>query len=217
MNRLCKSNIFFGAMIFFTLATGMGSAQQATTPHLQQRPANPDAATGNTANNPADKDATAPPEPCTLPKDVSGAYAFDRDNESIEIDVDRKDDVCHLSGYITRLGDRDTDKITPLTFFFNAATVSGNQVSFTTKALHGTFYTFTGTILRGRSLDREQEGYYALSGKLSTHHAEQSARTDTETQTQTEPNPQAPTPTDTETQTETRTVLYKSLGRYAPQ
>ena len=215
MGKLRKSNIFFGAMISFVVAMGTSAAQQSTTPRLQQRPANPDAATGNTANNPVDKATTAPTEPCTLPKDVSGAYAFDRDNESIEIDIDRKNDECQLSGYITRLGDRDTDKITPLTFFFNAASVSGNQVSFATKALHGTSYTFTGTILRGRSEDREEEGYYALSGKLSTHHAEQPARTDTQTQPET--NTQTQTETNTQTQTETRTVLYKSLGRYAPQ
>ncbi len=168
---------------------GTLAAQQATAPHLLERSQNPEPAEASPA-----KTAARSAAPCTLPADVSGDYAFEHENESIEIDIVREKNGCTLSGYITRLGDRDTDNNTPLTYNFSNATVSGSQLTFETKALHGTFYTFSGTIVRGRGPAREDAGYYVLTGKLKTQHAEH-------------PQPLV---------TSTRVVRYQSLGRYAP-
>ena len=51
-------------------------------------------------------------EPSSLPGDVWGSYQFDHSNDSIELDLERN----KLSGYITQLGDAETDNNTPLTF-----------------------------------------------------------------------------------------------------
>jgi len=135
-------------------------AQQGTTPGLHPRPqADATAAEGKDAKN-------SNSQTSTLPKDVSGAYEFDRLNESIEVDVDRN----KLSGYITRLGDAETDNNIPLTFFFDHASVQGSQLQFQTRVVHGIWYSFRGTIVRGNGQTRNDEGYYVLHGVLKEHH-----------------------------------------------
>lgn len=134
--------------------------QQGTTPGLQAR----DQAT------PKDQGETSAPAagalPSTLPKDASGAYAFDHLNESIEIDLDRN----RVGGYISRLGDAETDDNTPLTYFFDHASVHGTRLQFQTRIVHGVWYSFLGTIVRGRGKVRSDEGYYVLHGVLQEHH-----------------------------------------------
>ncbi len=103
----------------------------------------------------------------TLPADVSGAYAFDHAKESIEVDLDRRG---KLTGYITRLGDEETDSDTPLTYFFDQTAVHGDQLQFETKVVHSLWYSFRGTIVRGPGQMRDDEGYYILRGTLSVHH-----------------------------------------------
>lgn len=177
--------------------------QPTPTPQLLQRSQNPDSPAKATAKKSSAQSTSNPSQPCTLPADISGAYAFDRDNESIEIDIDQIDidqqkQQCKLTGYITRLGDQDTDATTPLTYFFSSATVDGSQLKFATRVVHGIGYSFTGTILRGRSVEREDEGYYVLQGQLVTHHVNAAG------------DPRA------DSIVEKRAVRYRSLGRYAP-
>ncbi|HUZ04179.1 MAG TPA: hypothetical protein VMU62_02385 [Acidobacteriaceae bacterium] len=118
-----------------------------------------------TMQAPASAASSAPST--TLPADVSGAYAFDHNNESIDIDLDRRG---KLTGFITRLGDEETDSNTPLTYFFDQTAVQGDQLQFETKVVHGLWYSFIGTIVRGSGQVRNDEGYYILRGTLSVHH-----------------------------------------------
>ncbi len=101
-----------------------------------------------------------------LPDDVWGAYEFDHSNESIEIDLNRK----KLSGYISLLGDAETDSNTPLTFFFDESSLDGDEITFQTRVVHGVWYSFQGTIVRGDGKVRADEGYYVLHGVLALHH-----------------------------------------------
>ena len=101
-----------------------------------------------------------------LSPNVSGSYAFDHNNESIEIDIHHG----KLKGYIARLGDAETDKGTPLTYFFDHTSIHDNQLQFATKVVHGLWYSFAGTILRGDVQERDEEGYYVLTGQLQVHH-----------------------------------------------
>ncbi len=105
-------------------------------------------------------------ESVALTADVSGSYAFDHNNESIEIDIHHG----KLKGYIARLGDAETDKGTPLTYFFDHTSIHGNQLQFATKIVHGLWYSFDGTIQRGDVQERDEEGYYVLTGQLQVHH-----------------------------------------------
>jgi hypothetical protein len=139
-------------------------AQQASTPSLHQRSEmNQDQAEAE-ANNAID----AANEPSSLPEDVWGSYQFDHSSDSIELDLDRS----KLSGYITQLGDAETDNNTPLTFFFDRSAIDGGELSFQTRVVHGVWYSFRGTIVRGEGKTRADGGYYVLRGVLAVHHPE---------------------------------------------
>jgi hypothetical protein len=136
--------------------------QATSTPSLHQRSEmNQDQAEAD-ANNAIDSAR----EPSSLPNDVWGSYLFDHSNDSIELDLDRN----RLSGYITQLGDAETDSNTPLTFFFDQTAIDGGDLSFQTRVVHGVWYSFRGTIVRGEGKTRADGGYYVLRGVLAVHH-----------------------------------------------
>jgi hypothetical protein len=83
------------------------------------------------------------------------------------IDVELQPD--RLSGFITRLGDRESDEGTPLTFFFATSRLAGQRLAFTTRQVHGVWFSFEGTIVRGSARSRDQQGYYLLEGRLVMH------------------------------------------------
>lgn len=114
------------------------------------------------ANNSVDSAS----QPSSLPNDVWGTYQFDHSNDSIELDLDRN----KLSGYVTQLGDAETDNNTPLTFFFDQTAIDGGEIDFQTRVVHGVWYSFRGTIVRGDGKTRADEGYYVLRGVLAVHH-----------------------------------------------
>lgn len=143
---------------------GCGWAQQESTPSLHQRSEMNQDQSEAAANRAID----SAQEPSNLPEDVWGSYQFDHSNDSIELDLDRN----KLSGYITQLGDAETDSNTPLTFFFDRSTIDGGEISFQTRVVHGVWYSFRGTIVRGGGKVRADEGYYVLRGVLAVHHPE---------------------------------------------
>jgi hypothetical protein len=99
-----------------------------------------------------------------LPPEASGEYTL---GSGEMIDVELQPD--RLSGYITRFGDRESDEGTPLTFFFATSRLAGQRLSFTTRQVHGVWFSFDGTIVRGTARTREQQGYYLLQGQLILH------------------------------------------------
>ena len=99
-----------------------------------------------------------------LPPEASGAYSL---GSSGSIDVELQPD--RLSGFITRLGDRESDEGTPLTFFFATSRLAGQRMAFTTRQVHGVWFSFDGTIVRGSARSRDQQGYYLLEGRLVMH------------------------------------------------
>ena len=137
------------------------AAQQASQPLLRSR-------RSGSAPNRSQSNASPPGAPSTLPADVWGTYHFDHLNESIELDLEHG----KVTGYITRLGDSETDSNTPLTYFFDKGAVHGSHIEFQTRVLHGIWYAFYGTIVRGdaEAQTRDNDGYYVLHGTLYTHH-----------------------------------------------
>jgi hypothetical protein len=97
-----------------------------------------------------------------IPEDASGEYMLGRPGELIEITIQFGD----LSGYISRQGDGYSDSGTPLTFFFEQTSLRGQELHFTTRQVHGVWYSFQGTITRGPGNSREEDGYYLLVGEL---------------------------------------------------
>jgi hypothetical protein len=117
-----------------------------------------------------DKPAAAIPKAraglSTLPPDASGEYLLDESGSVVQITLD----AGKITGYVTRMGDERSDKDTPLTFFFDQCTVQGHQVSFTTRKVHGIWYSFAGNIVRGEpKITRDEDGYYRLNGSWTTH------------------------------------------------
>ncbi len=140
-------------------------AQQTSTPSLHNRSQEN---RGKVGSGGAGNSVDSSSQPSSLPNDVWGSYAFDHSNDSIELDLERN----KLSGYITRLGDAETDSNTPLTFFFDQSSIDGEEISFQTRVVHGLWYSFRGTIVRGDGKTRADEGYYVLRGVLAVHHPE---------------------------------------------
>jgi hypothetical protein len=104
-----------------------------------------------------------------IPEDASGEYMLGHPGELIEITIQ----FGELSGYISRQGDGESDSGTPLTFFFDESSLRGQELVFTTRQIHGIWYSFQGTIVRGSGKTREEEGYYLLTGDMVEHNAAQ--------------------------------------------
>lgn len=135
-------------------------AQTAADPTLHRRD----------ATSQPDKPPAAKPRArsgfSTLPGDASGEYLLDESGSTVEVTIE----AGKISGYVTKMGDERSDKDTPVTFFFDQATVQGNRVTFTTKKIHGIWYSFDGGIVRGDlKTTREENGYYLLRGAWTTH------------------------------------------------
>lgn len=158
-------------------------AQQTSTPGLHRR------SDGSSADQPEERSGSK--QTSTLPPDVSGSYHFTHYNDSIEIDIRRN----RLSGYVSQLGDAETDSNTPLTFFFDKTSIDGSRIGFETRVVHGVWYSFHGTIYRGDAQRRDQDGYYILHGALLVHH------------------PQSGDEKSADETIERRVVNFKSMGR----
>ena len=109
-----------------------------------------------------------PQVPSKLPSEASGEYQLGKPGDVIEIILDSNG----LTGYISMLGKSDHDKEVPLTYFFDETQLDARSLSFTTKPVHGQWYSFTGTVVRGPALTRDKEGYYLLKGKLTLHNGQ---------------------------------------------
>ena len=97
--------------------------------------------------------------------DISGMYSFLHEGEFVQINVEQ----TGLSGFVSREGATDTDKGEFLDHFFNKATLKGDDMSWTTKTVHGLWYEFKGRVQRGAGKKPGDEDYYELVGTLTEH------------------------------------------------
>jgi hypothetical protein len=111
-----------------------------------------------------------PPGRSNLPNEASGSYALSPNPaEVIEMILNGDGDDVRLQGYLTRLGDGESDHGAPLTYFFARTTVSPAQLTFITRPVHGLWWSFAGTIERGSAQMSTEKGYYFLNGTLTEH------------------------------------------------
>jgi hypothetical protein len=96
--------------------------------------------------------------------DYSGMYSFLREGEFVQVTVEEKGNV---SGFISRFGDSESDKNEFLDQFFESGKLESNHLSFTTKSVHGTWFTFDGTVARVVGKRPNEEGYYVIRGTLN--------------------------------------------------
>ena len=100
-----------------------------------------------------------PPHPA---EDISGMYSFIKEGEFLQITLDPKS----VTGYISRMGESESDNGVFLDQFFATADVQGHDVSFTTRPLHSVWYEFKGKFSRGPGKTKGDDGYYVLRGTL---------------------------------------------------
>jgi hypothetical protein len=106
-------------------------------------------------------------------EDISGMYSFVKEGEFLQITLDKN----AVTGYISRMGDSDSDNGVFLDQFFLKADVQGHDVSFTTRALHSVWYEFKGKFSRGPGKTKGDDGYYILRGTLKELTSNNAAKT----------------------------------------
>ena len=100
--------------------------------------------------------------------DPAGLYSFVREGESLQLTLEDGE----LSGYITRFGESDSDKGLLIDQFFSKGSLKDNHLTFATKAVHGVWYEFNGTIEVEPGKAPGVEGYRVLKGTLKQHTAD---------------------------------------------
>lgn len=93
-------------------------------------------------------------------------YSFLRDGEFVQITVE---DGGHVTGFVSRFGDLESDKDAFLDHFFKDGKLDGTKLTFTTETVHGVWFEFTGTVNRGTGKQPGDEAYYVINGTLLEH------------------------------------------------
>jgi hypothetical protein len=96
--------------------------------------------------------------------EYSGMYTFLKEGEFVQLTVE---DEGHVTGFISRFGDGDSDKGAFLNQFFKTGKLSANNLTFTTETVHGVSFDFKGTVERGEGKAPGDEAYYVLRGTLT--------------------------------------------------
>jgi len=104
-------------------------------------------------------------QPNAVESPYSGMYSFLKEGEFVQLTVEQGE----LSGFVSRMGDLDSDRGVFLDQFFDKAKIKGNLISFVTKPVHGTWYEFEGHIGRGSAKTTKEEGYWMLTGTLKEY------------------------------------------------
>jgi len=92
-------------------------------------------------------------------------YSFLREGEFVQITLEEG----KLTGFVSRYGDRESDKDAFLDQFFAKGALDGKKISFTTKPVHGTWFEFAGTVSRGDAKAPDKEGYWIIRGTLKQY------------------------------------------------
>lgn len=95
---------------------------------------------------------------------LSGMYSFLHEGEFVEVDFEEGN---HLTGFISRYGDLDSDHGAFLDHVFTKGEYSGDKLSFTTKPVHGVWFEFKGKVATDSSKPAGTEGYAIISGTLT--------------------------------------------------
>jgi hypothetical protein len=96
--------------------------------------------------------------------DVSGMYTFLREGEFVEVDVEPDGRV---TGFVSRYGERDSDRGAFLDHMFTKGSMQGNKLAFTTRSVHGVAFEFKGTVDRGEGKSPGAEAYHVIKGTLT--------------------------------------------------
>ncbi len=117
------------------------------------------------------QEAKAPGAPAAAPQPAAktgqayaGMYTFLKEGEFVQVTVE---DAGHLTGFVSRFGDGESDKGAFLDQFFKSGKLEENRLSFTTDIVHGVAFDFKGTVERGEGKNPGDEAYFVLKGTLT--------------------------------------------------
>jgi hypothetical protein len=108
--------------------------------------------------------APAPDQAAKSGHEYSGMYTFVKEGEFVQVTIE---DAGHVSGFISRFGDGESDKGAFLDQFFKTGKLEGNKLTFTTEVVHGVTFDFKGTVDRGEGKNPGDEAYFVLKGTLT--------------------------------------------------
>jgi hypothetical protein len=90
-------------------------------------------------------------------------YSFLQEGEFVQVTLQEG----RVDGYVSRLGDLESDRGVPLDHFFKTGKLSGAELSFTTQSVHGVSFEFRGHFERGPAKSKKEQAYYLLKGTLT--------------------------------------------------
>ncbi len=96
--------------------------------------------------------------------EYSGMYTFLKEGEFVQVTVE---DAGHVTGFVSRFGDGESDKGAFLDQFFKSGKLEGNKLTFTTEVVHGVTFDFKGAVERGEGKNPGDEAYFVLKGTLT--------------------------------------------------
>lgn len=94
----------------------------------------------------------------------SGMYTFLQEGEFVQITVE---DEGHVTGFVSRYGDQESDRGAFLDQFFKSGKLEADKLEFVTETVHGVWYGFKGAVERGEGKNPGDEAYYVLKGRLT--------------------------------------------------
>ena len=112
-----------------------------------------------------------PPQPGA---EYSGMYNFLREGEFVQLTVE---DQGHVTGFVSRFGDSESDRGAFLDHFFKQGKLDGHNLAFTTQTVHGVWFEFHGTVDRGEGKKTGDEAYYVLKGTLTENATDEAKKT----------------------------------------
>lgn len=122
----------------------------------------------------AQKPAADPKPPVAKPEaapplgDISGSYAFLKEGEYVQINLE----AGRVTGFVSRFGELESDSGVFLDQFFEKAALASNKLTFTTQKIHGVWFEFSGIVERGPAKTTAEEGYYVLKGRLTQYNTD---------------------------------------------
>jgi len=128
----------------------------------------------------ASNSLTAQSAPAASSQDYSGMYAFLQDGEFVQLTVEEKGKV---TGFISRFGDSESDKGVFMNQFFKSGKLEQDKLAFTTENVHGVWFEFAGSVVRGPGKKPEEEGYYVLRGTLTRFNTDADKKTASQART----------------------------------
>ncbi len=103
-------------------------------------------------------------------KDVSGMYSFVQEGEFVQVTVETEaGHEPRVTGFVSRYGQDDSDKGLFLDQFFSKAALKDDDLSFTTKPVHGIWFEFKGKIAPDSLKKPGEQGALRITGILTQY------------------------------------------------